>query len=245
MDGHYLLKELPCDVYLAKNEMESDYLVSVCGLPQEKVVAVAPAPQQTRSAAERDRSQRSAVVFFSEPYDVLGMRSEEVYREILPLLCRLAREHGRQLIVKLHPFESRSERNRLLREVLTRDDYKLIRIVDGPLTPELMENAWFGITVESTTALDCLQQGVVCFLCRWLTLSPYEYPEQYVRFGAGEVLQSVEQIVDIPRRIGEFRNRPVNQLALQAMANPAMLERCLTGAGHFAHQEQSDVQAIS
>ena len=41
-DGRYLLKDLPCDVYLAKNEMERDYLLRVCGLTPDKVVIGSP-----------------------------------------------------------------------------------------------------------------------------------------------------------------------------------------------------------
>ena len=42
LDGRYMLKNLPSDLYLAKNEMERDYLVRVCGLPAERVVIGAP-----------------------------------------------------------------------------------------------------------------------------------------------------------------------------------------------------------
>ena len=42
LDGRYALKDLPCDLYLAKNEMERDYLLRVCGLPAGKVVIGAP-----------------------------------------------------------------------------------------------------------------------------------------------------------------------------------------------------------
>lgn len=239
LDGLYLLKDLPSDLYMAKNEMERDYLVRICGLPADTVVVVAPAPQYVRSVDE-GKKNKGMVVLFSEPYDVTGMRSEEVYREVLPPLCALARKYGREVIFKLHPFESRSERNRLLREILATQDYSLIKIVDGPLTGELMVNAWFGVTVESTTALDCLQNGVACFLCGWLAVSPYEYPQQYARFGVGEVLESVEQIDDIPRRVEEFQNHPANAEALWATADSAMFARWLTSA-----REQSTTRALS
>ena len=47
-DGRYLMKRLPCDVYLAKNEMERDYLLRVCGLPGERVVIGGPSPRATQ-----------------------------------------------------------------------------------------------------------------------------------------------------------------------------------------------------
>ncbi len=254
LDGYYLLKNLPCDVYMAKNEMERDYQVRVCGMPNDRVVVAAPAPQSIRSLDERSLAQRSfaahgkagsAIVLFSEPYDVLGMRSEEVYREIVPPLCRLAREHGRDVILKLHPFESRAERNNLLRDVLAHEDFALVKIVDGPLTAELMTNTWFGVTIESTTVLDCLQNGVACFLCGWLTLSPYEYPEQYARFGVGEILARAEQIADIPRRVEEFRNRPAHRAALGQIAESDLFGQWLGRGGDRAPEECSGMKAIS
>ena len=55
-DGRYALKDLPCDLYLAKNEMERDYLLRVCGLPAEKVVIGAPGPGNTPSTIEAHQS---------------------------------------------------------------------------------------------------------------------------------------------------------------------------------------------
>jgi hypothetical protein len=54
------------------------------------------------------------------------MRVEEVYLELLPPLCRLARESGHGLIIKLHPFESLSQRRRIIRDILTPEDRKLV-----------------------------------------------------------------------------------------------------------------------
>ncbi len=70
------------------------------------------------------------------------------------------KEHGRSLIIKLHPFESRSQREKLVREVLGSSHQEFVEVIEGPLTPDLMSRAWFGITVESTTVIDCLQNGV-------------------------------------------------------------------------------------
>jgi hypothetical protein len=237
-DGFYLMKELRCDIYLAKNGMERDYLLRLCGLPDDRIVVAAPAPQYAQSA--EGNKNDGAVVMFSEPYDVLGMRPEEVYRELMPPLCRLAREHAREVIVKLHPFESRPQRNRLLREILAPEDFRLIRIVDGPLTRELMANAWFGVTVESTTVLDCLQDGVACFLCGWLKLSPYGYVEQFARFGVGDVLESVEQIAGLPGRVEEFHTRAANPAALWETADRTIFEQWLT-----YERDHSNVRALS
>ncbi|MGA7752707.1 MAG: hypothetical protein WCB05_07750 [Candidatus Sulfotelmatobacter sp.] len=228
LDGRYLLKDLPCDVYLAKNEMERDYLVRVCSLPAEQIVIASPAADEACATRSADGRRETAVVLFSEPYEVAGMRPEEVYRELLPALCRIARENGRSVIVKLHPFESRAQRQKLVRDVLSLEDRELVTVMDGPLTSALMQRAWFGITVESTTAMDCLQSGVRCFLCGWLSMSSYEYPRQYARFGVGEVLSDLAQIAEIPPRLRELQNRRMLPLNLSRVANPALLRRWLT-----------------
>ena len=196
MDGRYLLKDLPCDIYLAKNAMERDYLLRVCGLPAEKVCIAAPAPLY--SASRDTHLSKTSIIFFSEPYENAGMRAEEVYREVLPALSRLAREYALTLVVKLHPFESIKERKRLVKRLLPAQELKFVSVIDGPLSHGALSSAWFGITVESTTVLDCVNHGVPCFLMGWLTLSPYGYAQQYECFGVGHVLQSADEIAQIP-----------------------------------------------
>jgi hypothetical protein len=157
-----------------------------------------------------------------------------VYREILPALCRLADERRRHVILKLHPFESRSERCRIVRDILTSEEHKLVTVQDGPLTDELLAKAWFGMTVESTTVMHCLENGVCCFLCGWLTLQPYEYGRQYARFGVGEVLENAEQIREIPGRVEEFHKRGPIISKLSVPIDPARLQQLLTSGAHGA-----------
>ena len=250
-DGRYLLKNLPCDAYLAKNEMERDYLLRVCGLPAERVVINAPWLRSAREPAQGERrpgisqvsedARKTSAIFFSEPYELVGMRPEEVYREVLPALCRLARDHGRDVVVKLHPFESRTARGKMVREILPPEDARLVSIVDGPPTEELMAKAWFGITVESTSVIDCLQNGIQCFLCGWLPLWPFEYIPQYARFGVGEVLQSVEEVAGIPGRLAEFENRSGVPSRLATKSDPELLQRLLTSGMHRRQQEERPV----
>ena len=232
-DGRYSLKALPCDLYLAKNEMERDYLVRVCGLPAERVVIGAPRPANRDGAIESGvmespHASQTSAVLFSEPYELAGMRADQVYRELLPPLCHVARQSGHGVILKLHPFESLSQRRRVVHDILSPEDRNLMNLVDGPLTSELMARAWCGITVESTTVVDCLRNGVCCFLCGWMSLSPFDYPQQYARFGIGEVLQNAQELLEIPSRIREFQNRPPMKLNLSVTVDPAMLEQWLT-----------------
>jgi hypothetical protein len=225
IDGFYLFKDLPCDLYLAKSEMERDFLLRLCELPAEKVVIAPSATQVSRRAS--DGSEGRAVVLFSEPYEVGRMRAEEVYRELLPPLFRVARENGKELVIKLHPFESRRQRTQMVREALPGEAAGKVRIVDGPLTAHLLSETWFGVTVESTTAIECTEHGRSCFLCRWLSLSPFGYAEQYARFGIGERLESAEEISEIPRRLAEFHRRP-SAASRSTTIDPAVLQGWLT-----------------
>jgi hypothetical protein len=230
-DGNYLFKKLPCDVYMAKNEMERDYLVRVCDLTSEKIAIAAPMAADM-SAHSQDPLLQTALVYFSEPYEVAGMRSEAVYRELLPGLLRVARENGRTLTVKLHPFESRIERKRLIRSILGPDSAGSVTVLDGPLTVDLLARTWCGITVESTTVLDCQRNGFCCFLCGWLRLSSFEYVQQFARFGVGEMLHRLEEIGEIPKRLADFHSRAASTSVVQTAADPRMLERWLTSPLH-------------
>jgi hypothetical protein len=224
-DGRYLLKDLFCDLYLAKNAMEMDYLVRVCGLPRDRIVVGAPQPDRARHELH-DREQTSAV-FFSEPFESAGMRAEEAYAEIMPPLCKIARQHGRNVIVKLHPFESRPHRVSMLAAILKPEDLELVTVVDGPLSGDLLPRAWFALTVESTAALHCVQAGVRCFICGWLAYSPYEYVAQYARFGVGEILQNAHELLRIPDHL-ERSGPPPAAMNRPNPVDPIMLQRWLS-----------------
>jgi hypothetical protein len=205
MDGYYLAKRLCCDFYLAKNELERDYLVRVSGLPADQIVLGAP-PAMYSSArlwlgAENFPTAKTAIVFFSEPYENVGARTEEVYRELLPALCTVARQLERRVVLKLHPFESPIQRSKIMQTILSPDDCKRVMIVSGPLSENMLSQTWAGVTVESTTVLDCALRGIPCFICEWLAFSPFGYVQQYARFGAGQCLRSAEEIADIPGRV--------------------------------------------
>ena len=197
LDCRYVFKRSYGDVIWAKGTMEEDYLVRVCGAPQEKVEIGAPAlPANWKHSASQ--AFRPYLLFLSEACEVSGGRAEEFYRDVLPQLADLALATGRELIVKLHPAESKNERARLLARVLSIEQKRSARIVDGPLTEDLLEKAWFGITITSTVAMECAIRGIPCFLCKWLEFWPYGYIEQFNRFGVGRSLNDPSEIDKIP-----------------------------------------------
>jgi hypothetical protein len=226
MDGYYLVKQLPCALYLAKNELERDYLLRVCGLPPNKVV-VGATPAYLRPVKTSELSPKTSIVFFSEPYELAGVRTEEVYRELLPPLCKLARETDRSVVLKLHPFEVASERNGVMRAVLAPEDCRQVTIVNEPLSENLLSQAWAGVTVESTAVLDCALRGIPCFLCEWLAFSPFGYLQQFVKFGVGQVLRSVEQVADIPRQLAEPKSADGEPGLLCQAIEPRLLSQWL------------------
>ena len=72
------------DTYLAKGEIESDYLLRRCGVDPEKVVVggqgLQPALDVSRSGTPR--SGDPWLVFFTEPYQAAGWREEPVYADL-------------------------------------------------------------------------------------------------------------------------------------------------------------------
>jgi hypothetical protein len=206
LDGRYLFKRVYGDVIWAQGRMEEDYLVRKCGVPQEQVEIGAPAapPASKQLRRSNDEVFRPYLLFISEGYDLWGGREEEFYRDMLPPLTDLALATGRELIVKLHPAESKYERTRLVNRVLSAGQKKSTRVVSGPLTEDLLSKAWFGITVLSTVAVQCASLGIPCFLCKWLECWPYGYVDQYIQFGVGISLNNPGEIARIPEYLKDY-----------------------------------------
>jgi hypothetical protein len=215
LDVNILLRGICSETYLAKGEMESDYLVKECGIPRERIVIGAP-PGPYFGA--REEGVGSHIAFFSEPYELYYGRTETLYRELLPRLCAMAREHGRKVMVKLHPFESLTERSQLVGRVLTDadltdNDRKLVEVIADPLSERMLRKIWFSLTVASSVAVECALAGVPSFLCGWFDTDLYSYGKQYERFGAARILDDPEDISRIPELMGsqrlgaEVRNR--------------------------------------
>jgi hypothetical protein len=228
LDGRFLLKNLPSDMYLAKSDMELDYLTRVCTMAKDRIAIGSP---DSADAAVIHRGGRTpnSIVFFSEPYEATGGRAEEVYRELLPPLAALAAGSNKKLLIKLHPFESRSDRARLVRQILRVEQQKITGVVEGPLTHQLLDEAWFGITVESTTVIECAMQGVPCFIAGWMVNSPYGYVQQYSAFGVGDPLLSVEQVPMIPSLLLQKSTTKTPPGGLWQPMKPARLHWLLAG----------------
>jgi hypothetical protein len=202
LDGNHLAKRSHADIVLAKGQMENDYLVETCGLKEEKVEIGA--PSLPPKLGDGNNAPGSWIIFFSEPYALDGGRCREFYRELLPPLVDLAFRMDLELIVKLHPMESARERRNFVKAALAPRQRKMVRVVEGALTEELLEGARFAVTVQSTAAVDCAIRGIPVFLCKWLDYSYYGYVDQFVRYCAGVPLHSAAQIANIPNALEGF-----------------------------------------
>jgi hypothetical protein len=207
LDGRYFLKRCHADVILAKGRMEEDYLVRLCRVPVTRIEGAAPLRSANKDQ-ETGNDGRSLIVFFSEPYEAMGGRVADAYRDILPDLADLALSGRRQLVVKLHPAESVSERSRIVHQTLRPDQERIVRVVSGPLQPQLLDETWFGITILSTVAVECALRGIPCFLCKWLESSPYGYVDQFTRFGVGIRLNHPADIKQIPLLLMNYKSNP-------------------------------------
>ena len=234
MDSKMAIKAPYADIYLAKGEIERDYLLRSCGVPAEKVVlggqglpsrpdAVKPAPQPGQPW----------LVFFTEPYQAAGWRTEEVYRDLLPKLWSLSQACKLQLVFKIHPFESVRGHRRVLRKYLPEQEPG-IRVIAGAPSPELWRNIRFALTVQSTVALQCAAQGIPVFLCSWLRDTNSGYLEQFARFGIGQALESAGELSEIPRLL-EMKGKTVElRPNLWETMDPAQLRDLLLRTTSFS-----------
>ena len=220
LDGRYFFKRKYGDIIWVKGKMEEDYLVRTCGVPRDRVEIGAPALPATWNASQitRRHGSKPHLLFVSELFETEGGRAEEYYRDVLPALADLALSTERKLVVKLHPMESERERAGMLARILSARQIDVTRIVSGPLTEELLAQAWFGITIFSTVATECAVRGIPCFLCKWLEFWPYGYVEQFIRFGVGIGLNHPSEIKRIPEYL---ENNVVSEDARENCWQPA------------------------
>lgn len=201
LDRRYSLRGTSADCLLVKGSMERNYVTEVCRRSAKHVEVGAPSRTQS---ARIDHADKTAIVFFSEPYEHFGQRCREMYQQILPGLAELAYHNGLDLVLKLHPFENRRARKHSAEELLGRKLGSGFRVIDGPLEGELLARTWFGVTITSTAAMDCALQGIPVFLCKWLDSSNSLYAQQFISFGVAKELSSIGVISEIPRMLENF-----------------------------------------
>jgi hypothetical protein len=229
LDFRMAIKVNHADFYLAKSEMERDYLRHVCHLAPEQIVVAAPASPTSSSLRPAARRSAPWMVFFSEPYQCFGWHRDEVYGDLLPRLWSLAQTCGLKLVFKLHPFENVNETRHTLRHYLP-EHQRHIEVIAGPPSDELWNNTRFALTVQSSAALDCTALGIPVFLCSWLQDSCAGYVQGYAKFGVGCLLRSPDQIAEIPRLLEKPGGTSLNPQASRSAPDPDGLAHLLSGA---------------
>jgi hypothetical protein len=224
LDYRMAVKTRHGNAFLAKSEMERDYLENVCGLVPEKIIVGGPAASHLESDGPVSAIDRSWLMFFTEPYEADAWRVEEVYRDLLPRLLDLARSCGLRLVLKLHPFESIKEHKNLHARLLSSKQRRELDILAGPLPTEFWNKINFAITVQSSVALECTQRRIPVFLCGWLQARYGGYLRQFAKFGAGEIIRSPEELTGIPARLASYA---VSAEKLGTQIQPAALATLL------------------
>jgi len=197
LDCRMAFKNARFSNYLAKGEMERDYLERICGVDGSRIrIGAASSPPRANALVWSERAPW--ITCFTEPYETDFWRVEAIYRELLPRLCATARGSGKTVVLKLHPFERARQRRRLVARTLSEDDRKLVSLTDAPLSREILQKTWCAVTVESTVAFECASVGIPAFLCGWLRHAYAGYAPQYVRFGVGRMLEIPDDLLRIP-----------------------------------------------
>jgi hypothetical protein len=225
LDGSLLFKRAYASVHLVKGEMERDYMARSGSVAPENIIVAAPAPVFGGAASARPRN----LVFFSQPYELDGGRTCEIYREIIPRLCSVAHETCRQVLIKLHPFELLENRRRILKTVLSRADFEGVRLVANVAAQAVIDEAWCGVGLDSSVAVECALKGIPFFLCEWLDFGGAGYLKQFARFGAGLKMHSPDELDKIPEMVASYRPDPGTIKQLWSPANPDLLDRILFG----------------
>ena len=223
LDCRMAFKNLRFSDYLAKGEMERDYLERICGVDAGRIrVGVASSSAHKKLSVWSDDAPW--ITFFTEPYETDFWRVEAIYRELLPPLCAVARRSGKAVVLKLHPFESARQRRRMLVRILGKYDRKLVSVTDAPLSGEILAKTWCAVTVESTVASECAAAGIPVFLFGWLRHAYAGYASQYIRCGVGTMLESPDELLRIPEMLrtvmpgSDSASRPVQAISAEALA---------------------------
>ena len=109
------------------------------------------------------------------------------------------------------------------------EDGRQIEVLAGPPSDKLWNNTRLALTVQSSIALECAALGIPVFLCEWLRDSYSGYVQQYARFGAGHVLESSEQIGEIPTLLESCCGKSLRPYSAVSAVNPDDFAHLLSG----------------
>ena len=234
------LRKQCSELYLASGDMARDYMVQWCGLSAGRVVMGAPQNGSSLALQERQRRQ-DWIVFFSSPYEISSARTQVFYSEILPELCALASHTNRRVVVKLHPFESLRKRKAMIDRAVTAVHKEVIEMRQGPMSSDVLERAWFTVTVNSSVAVESTINGVPCFLCAWFDGDWSDYGKQLAKYSAGHPLNSPLEIRRVPELLDQLKITEATRRTLLSPISPAFLDSILFAVSSIRDVKQESV----
>jgi hypothetical protein len=83
--------------------------------------------------------------------------------------------------------------------------------------------------VDSSVAVECALRKIPFFLCGWLDFMGMGYLQQFARFGVARVLNTPEEIEQIPEMVAGYRFVPATLERLWHEADPTQLDEILFG----------------
>ena len=114
----------------------------------------------------------------------------------------------------------------MLRKYLPQQEAS-IGVIAAPPSEQLWNNTRYALTVQSTVALQCASLGIPVFLCRWLRDLTSGYIEQFSKFGVGHLLESADELSEIPRLLEEDARTVQIRPTLWENMDPAKLQDLL------------------
>ena len=117
----------------------------------------------------------------------------------------------------------------MLRRLIPEHEHQ-IEVLAGPPSDQLWSGIQFALTAQSSTTLECDVLGIPVFLCAWLRDPFSGYVQQYGRFGIGHVLESPEQIAEIPGLLTSRNGKPLKRQAVSGAIGSDELEHLFSRA---------------
>jgi capsular polysaccharide biosynthesis protein len=194
LDYGLSLRRSTVGTHVVQSAMESDYAMNVCRIHDSEFVEGALGAPKKAFRDQKEQQSAPWLAFFTEPYEIDGGRADEIYREVIPRLCQVARQLGKRVILKLHPFESVKRRRHELGKVLSPADLASVDVVDEQMTPELWQKVCCVVTIQSTVGVEAAARRIPVFLMGWLAAHWTGYAEQFAKFGIGTMLHCPEDL---------------------------------------------------
>jgi len=165
----------PVDHCVVRGEFWREFLA-----PAARARAMVLNPGPPRTAAGATVGARNALVFVTMPYALQEFLHESDLSEILGVLAAVARDTGRELVIRVHPLEQVDDYRARIDELKSgMSTVPVISYSQGPGLDDVLRRAAVAVTYSSTVFLDCLRHGVPIVSFDWHDFSYRRQLEQW------------------------------------------------------------------